>query len=80
MFKLIFLRPWWIFGGFDSRQAYWFIYSRSSGVLRCAVYGQKKAVAPKKPERPQPDRLRQPRRKKAYRRILMRSAPVSGKE
>ena len=35
------------FGGFDSRQAYWFIYSRKSGALRCAVYGYKKAVAPK---------------------------------
>lgn len=35
------------FGGFDSHQAYWFIYSRKSGALRRAVYGQKKAVAPK---------------------------------
>ena len=42
---------------------------------------RKKAVAPKKPERPQPERLRQPRRiEKVYRRILMRSAPVSGKK
>ena len=46
MFKLIFA-PLVDFGGFDSRQAYWFIYSRSSGALRCAVYGHKKSGSTK---------------------------------
>ena len=47
MFKLIFALLV-DFGGFDSRQAYLFIYSRSSGALRRAVYGPKKSSSTKK--------------------------------
>ena len=79
MFKLIFALLV-DFGGFDSRQAYLFIYSRSSGALRCAVYGHKKAVAPKTGKTAAGTTKTATKDRKAYRRILMRSAPVSGKK
>ena len=80
MFKLIFFAPLVDFGGFDSRQAYLFICSRSSGALRCAVYGQKKAVAPKTGKTAAGTTKTATKDRKVYRRILMRSAPVSGKK
>lgn len=80
MFKLIFLRSWWILAGsIPVRRISSYIPAK---VALCGVryMDRKKAVAPKTGKTAAGPTKTATNDRKAYRRILMRSAPVSGKK